>query len=223
MIALRVTVPFASWRKGHAREFFETETIPPPSTCYGMLLALVGEEDRERHRGCRVTAGVVRSEGVSTVLRTVWRIKELGTPQGNGENARPDFQQIVVNSDLVVLCDSSEEQGVEPRLERRVVSALRHPDQIARFGGLSLGESTHLINDLWLLEDGALPGDVQIFLHVDDGPVTLPVWVDHVGSAGTRYAVGDMVASRHLPTPERLPRIPTAEPSAPPSKRRRRG
>ena len=43
MIGLYVTVPVACFRKGLAREYLETEPLPPPSTCYGFLLSLVGE------------------------------------------------------------------------------------------------------------------------------------------------------------------------------------
>jgi CRISPR-associated Cas5-like protein len=42
MLGLRVTVPIACFRKGMAREYLETEMLPPPATCYGFLLSLVG-------------------------------------------------------------------------------------------------------------------------------------------------------------------------------------
>jgi CRISPR-associated protein Cas5t len=207
VIGVRVTVPLACWRKGAAREFLETEELPPPATAYGMLLSLVGEEDRFRHRGCRVTTGLFEKEGISTVVRTTWRIKDMKLPQGVGENAKPDFQQLVIHSDLLVLCDSSEEQA-RPTLESRVVRALREPSSVVRFGGLSLGESTHLVNDLWLIDNGAtLHATAQVFLTSKIGDVTLPVWVDHVGSARTRYGVGSLEPLSQLPAADRLPRI----------------
>jgi CRISPR-associated protein Cas5t len=55
MLGVYVTVPIACFRKGLAREFLESEWIPPPATCYGFLLSLVGESRRSRHIGCRVT------------------------------------------------------------------------------------------------------------------------------------------------------------------------
>ena len=57
MLALKVSVPVACFRKGFAREFWETEELPPPATCYGFLLSLVGERDRRRHVGVRVCPG----------------------------------------------------------------------------------------------------------------------------------------------------------------------
>ena len=32
----------------------ETEELPPPATCYGFLLSLIGERDRRRHVGVRI-------------------------------------------------------------------------------------------------------------------------------------------------------------------------
>src|SRR5687767_10572948 len=107
MIGLRLGAPIACWRKGHAREFLETEPVPPPATCYGALLSLVGEVDRERHRGCRVGSGLLNVPAVSTVLRTIWRVKDAKVSQGSRRNARPDFQQLLTGSEVVVFCDST--------------------------------------------------------------------------------------------------------------------
>ncbi len=206
MIGLRVTIPIACWRKGAAREFLETEELPPPATVYGMLLSLVGETDREVHRGCRVTAGIFATGEISTVVRTLWRIKDPKQPQGVGENAKPDFQQLVLNSDLLVVCDSREDIG-NPTLEARVVEAFRNPSSISRHGGLSLGESTHLVNDVCLISGERLPAQARVFVTTKDGDLTLPVWVDHVGSAGTRHAVGALEELETLPGRDRVPRI----------------
>ncbi len=212
MIALELSVPVACWRKGRAREFLESELLPPPATCYGALLSLVGERERERHRGCRVGAGLLKTPATSVVLRTLWQIKDARTPQGNGQNAGPDFQQLVLDARLVVWCDSTEEPDRGgARLEQRVVRALREPWTVDRFGGWCLGESTHLINDVQLLPDSRPPGECNTFVNEPEGRVTLPVWVDHVGSRGTRYAVGTLKPLHEAPSPEQLPRIPLAE------------
>jgi CRISPR-associated protein Cas5t len=212
MIALGLTVPIACWRKGAAREFLETEELPPPATCYGALLSFVGETDRERHRGCKVSAGLLRvpdyKPGRSVVLRTLWRIKDGKTPQGNNENARPDFQQLIIDARLVIWCDSSAESHPDSGLERRVCRAFRDPSSVERFGGWSLGESTHLINDAWLHETSPLPQPYRTFLLASPGEMSLPVWVDHVGSSGTRHAVGRLEDTTDFPHPSRLPQIP---------------
>ena len=60
MLGIYVTVPVACFRKGLAREYLETEPLPPPATCYGFLLSLVGESSRLRHVGVRVVTGIAR-------------------------------------------------------------------------------------------------------------------------------------------------------------------
>jgi CRISPR-associated protein Cas5t len=206
MLGLYVTVPIACFRKGLAREYLETEALPPPATCYGFLLSLVGETDRRAHVGCRVTSALLNKPSTSVVLRTVWRVKKM--PLGSPGNTRPDYQQLLSDVRLVVWLDSSGESGES--LEDRVCAALADPATISRFGGLSLGESTHLIDEVCLLErvKHRVAQRSLAFLANPKGRLTLPVWVDHVGSGGTRYATGNLEESTLVPPPlDRMPRI----------------
>src|SRR5271169_1110293 len=139
MLGVYVTVPVACFRKGLAREYLETEPLPPPATCYGFLLSLVGESSRRRHIGVRVTPMLRGKPTTNVVLRTVWRVKK--TPLGSPGNTRPDYQQLLTGVELVMWLDSSEERAEAPTLEDRASKALDQPRQIDRFGGLSLGES----------------------------------------------------------------------------------
>lgn len=218
MLGIRVTVPIACFRKGLAREYLETEPIPPPSTCYGFLLSLVGETRRQQHVGCRVCPVLVeykeasRRTQVSVVLRTVWRVKK--SPLGSPGNTRPDYQQLLSPVELIIWMDSSEEQSGVQTLEQRVRNALDRPSSVQCSGGLSLGESTHLVNDVDLLAghvaDRCLGRAGRAFLRAERGRLTLPVWVDHVGSAGTRYVTGDLTVIESLlepPSVELMPRI----------------
>lgn len=204
MIALRLSVPIACWRKAHARELLETEPLPPPATVYGALLSLVGESDRRRHLGARVTAGLFNKPRCSQVLRSLWRVKDDKAPRGTGNNVKPDFQQLLTNADLLVLCDGAEEEQ-RPNLEERVRQALHSPETVDRFGGWCLGESTHLVNDVYELT--SLVDPAEVFLEGGAREVTMPVWVDHVGSAKTRYASGAFESCQALPARDRLPRI----------------
>jgi CRISPR-associated protein Cas5t len=206
MLGIRVTVPFACFRRGLAREYLETEQLPPPSTCYGFLLSLVGEKRRPRHAGCRVAPALLNRPEQSVVLRTVWRVKK--TPLGSPGNTRPDYQQLLSPIELVIWLDSRDEVGAATRLEERVAIALdpQRRGEIDRFGGLSLGESTHLVDSVNRFEPSDQKGSV--FLQAERGRLTLPVWVDHVGSAGTHYITGDLVEGPLTPPPiERMPRI----------------
>ena len=204
MLGVYVTVPIACFRKGLAREYLETEPLPPPATCYGFLLSLVGETDRKKYIGCRVAPVLLSKPPISVVLRTLWRVKK--TPLGSPGNTRPDYQQLLSDVELVIWLDSAIE------LEDRVRDALLNPASVARFGGLSLGESTHMIDEVSLLDRvrNRLPKTGRAFLHREDkcGPLTLPVWVDHVGSSGTRYATGALEdLPLAPPSTDRMPRI----------------
>lgn len=214
MLGLYISVPVACFRKGLAREYLETEALPPPATCYGFLLSLVGETDRNRHIGCRITPSLVRQAEKSVVLRTVWRIKSRKLPMGDGNNRMLAQQELLTGVKLVLWLDSSEENGESPSLEQRTREAIAHPEQIDRFGGLSFGESAHLVDEVKRFDDNAAM-EGTIFLLADRGRLTLPVWVDHVGSEGTRYVTGDL-----LPLPLVAPdagRLPKIEPPEPPA------
>lgn len=206
MIGIYVTVPVACFRKGLAREFLETEALPPPATCYGFLLSLVGETDRRRHIGACVSPALLGSEGPSVVLRTVWRVKKQ--PLGSLGNTRPDYQQLLTHVRLVIWLDSAAETA-PPSLEDRVRTALASPSTVTRFGGLSLGESTHLVDEVRLVRDGD-NAEARTFLRRPQGRITLPVWVDHVGSADTRYETGDLVTG--LLAPPTAAEMPTIQP-----------
>jgi CRISPR-associated protein Cas5t len=210
MLGVYVTVPIACFRKGLAREYLETEPLPPPATCYGFLLSLVGEVNRRRHVGCGVAPVLLSKPPTSVVLRTVWRVKKM--PLGSPGNTRPDYQQLLTGVELVVWLDSSGERGNGPTLETRISDALANPAGVSRFGGLCLGESTHLVDEVSPWERVKARGPARTgraFLTASKGRYTFPVWVDHVGSAGTRYATGDLedVSLSDPPPADRLPAI----------------
>jgi CRISPR-associated protein Cas5t len=210
MLGIHVSTPIACFRKGLAREFLETELLPPPATCYGFLLSLVGETERTKHVGCRIAPVMLNRPEISVVLRTVWRVKNK--PLGSSGNTRPDYQQLLSPVELLLWCDSSEEPNPDSGLETRLSHALDRPETIERFGGLSLGESTHLVNEVNVWNEKRQRKidrkSGRIFLLSAKGHLTLPIWVDHVGSAGTRYATGDLEeASLIPPSLERMSQI----------------
>lgn len=214
MIALIVTVPVACFRKGFAREYWETEDLPAPSTCYGFLLSLVGEFNRRRHIGVRIAPGLLPKTASwtdpsrtiknhprydydrSAVLRTMWRVKQREKDKsfalGSGGNVRPDIQELLTGIRVLIRVDSTHEEGDLPNLETRVVEALDHPERVDRRCALCLGESTHMIDEIKRVDlNESIPS--YTFQLEEKGRVTLPVWVDHVGSRNTRFAVGNLI------------------------------
>ena len=183
---LYVSVPVASFRVAQAREYWETYPCPPPSTIYGMLLSLVGEPNRLAHRGCEIAVAVVSEPHRSVVLRTLWRVRDAKIGPGLGRNRRPDFQELLSDLRLSIWVRQGAEERAAPPLAARLDAAVKSPADVRRFGGLSLGESTHLVDDLrpWREKD---PKTGRLMLQDDQGDLSLPVWPDHVGSQGTRW------------------------------------
>ncbi len=184
MIFLEIIAPFASFKNAYSREYAESYLVPPPSTVYGCLLSLVGEMDRDFHRGVKIAIALPSPPDLKPkkvkVLRTVRRLKKM--PLSLPQNSRPDFQEIVCGLRIIVGVDSGEDvNNLEGRIERAIAS----PETIERFGGLSLGESRDLIDDIRLLEG---PPEALDWLIVDPkGSLKLPYWVDYLGSKDTKF------------------------------------
>lgn len=193
-LSLFVSVPIASFRVPQAREYFETLPCPPPSTVYGMLLALVGEPNRLLHLGAEIAVAMVGTPEHSVVLRTLWRVKAKETGPGIGENKRPDFQELLTGIRLAVWVRAGAAEAANPFLAERLRHTLAAPATANRFGGLSLGESTHLVDEVRALR--AADGHEGQFLVRDPrGNLALPVWPDHVGSIGTVWGQYRLVTS----------------------------
>lgn len=202
-VALYVAIPVASFRAPQAREYFETLPCPPPSTVYGMLLSLVGEPDRLRHVGAEVALALLSIPERSVVLRSLWRVKSKKIGPGIGENKRPDFQELLTGVRLAVWIRAGVHEQVVPSLAARLRETLAQPAASHRFGSLSLGESTHLVDELrWLRQ--ADPTSGHLLVRDPQGDLALPVWPDHVGSAGTLWGQYRLVKSeiRDIPRDE---------------------
>lgn len=187
MITLRVEVPYASFRKSFARSFAETYLLPPPATVYGMLLSLVGERFRRRHEGVRLAFAYKRAPRIATTLRKLSRFK-YGVPSKQSKlgNA-PDFVETLCGIEFLCWVDSAKEKTTveAPTLESRIVEALNDPAKVDRYGVLYLGLSDDTVNDVNLCEN--FDGKWHRLAPSDTGTIELPVWVDHVGAAHTRW------------------------------------
>lgn len=192
-LRLYVSVPVAGFRVAQAREFWETYPCPPPSTVYGMLLSLVGEVNRLVYQGTEVAVALLSEPERSVVLRTLWRVKDSRFAPGLGTNRRPDFQELLSDIRLSVWIRRRGGESAPNGLMHRLQAALREPESMCRFGGLSLGESTHLVDEVrrWRADD---PVQGRVLVRDEKGVLSLPVWPDHVGSKGTawkQFTLGD--------------------------------
>jgi CRISPR-associated protein Cas5t len=183
-IALQVEVPIACFRQSRAREYVETYPVPPPSTVYGMLLSLVGEENRYQHCGVKLAIALLSEPEKSVVIRTFRRVKRRDIH--NSTNARLDYQELLTNVEFVVWISAGTDQAT-PTLQERLQQAFINPASINRFGGLCLGESRDLVNVVNPLAENHTGESLRWLIRDENGWLTLPYWVDHVGSQGTRW------------------------------------
>lgn len=184
MIALEVEVPIACFRQSRAREYAETYPVPPPSTVYGMLLSLIGEMDRYRYVGTKLAIALLSDPVRSTVIRTFRRFKkkEISDPS----NARPDYQELLTDVRFVVWVGANTTSD-SSTLSERLLQAFEDPITVDRFGGLCLGESRDLVNSVTRLSERDQHKALKWLVQDEDGLLTLPIWVDHVGSQGTHW------------------------------------
>jgi CRISPR-associated protein Cas5t len=182
-IALYIDVPFATFRQSYAREYGKTYPVPPPSTVYGMLLSLVGETDTYRHCGVKLAIAMLSKPQKSVVLRRLRRFKVKDI--NDARNTVPEHQEILSNTKFMVWVAPGNDE-VQPTLTQRIEQALTNPSSNKRFGCLFLGESNDLVNVVKLVSDDYQLEARQWLIQDNTGELTLPYWVDHIGSKGTR-------------------------------------
>lgn len=202
---LYLECPCTSFPRSFARDFKETYRYPPPSTVYGFLLSLVGEEDMTAHLGVKLAMGIIGSDPpVSRIIRKQRSHKfVVGTEAKNrikkhGEGvyptsnfSKPNHQELLTGLQVVLQIDSSEESA-RIKLSERVVIALASPEQITRFGGLSLGESWALVNGVRNYRES--DGKIRWLVKHKRGLIGLPMWIDRQTGQGTfqRFSFGEL-------------------------------
>lgn len=181
-----IECPYSSFPRSFARDYKETYLYPPPSTIYGFLLSLVGEENLTAHLGVRLAIGIIGDQSpISRIVRKQRSHKfgknHLGT-YPTSQFSKPNFQELLTDIQVAIKIDSGNESA-PIKLDERVAIALTTPEQITRFGGLSLGESWALINGIRSYR----PRDGQIKWLIKDnrGLIGLPVWIDRKTTQGT--------------------------------------
>jgi CRISPR-associated protein Cas5t len=192
-LCLLVEVPICAFRPYTSREYQDTYPVPTPSAVYGMLLSLIGvgreasledrHKAREVYRGAEMALAVEREPVRSRVFRKLRRGESL-------DSRRPDYQDLLLDLRLWVWLRAGTDQAT-PTLHERVKQALDAPEGITRSGGLSLCESSYLID---AITDREQPPDNLVFLVPDrEGFYSLPVWVDHVEAKNSilcRFSIG---------------------------------
>jgi len=178
--------PCTSFPRSFARDYKETYLYPPPSTVYGFLLSLVGEENLTAHLGVKIAIGLIGdSPPISRIVRKQRHHKFSKTRMGtypSSKFSKPNHQELLTDLKVALKVDSSEEKA-KISLADRVAIAISTPEQITRFGGLSLGESWAMVNGIrpYRPEDG----DIRWLMTDNRGLIGLPVWIDRKTTQGT--------------------------------------
>lgn len=175
-----------SFPRSFARDYKETYRYPPPSTIYGFLLSLVGEVDMKVHLGVKIALGIIGYDPpISRIVRKQRHHKfsrnHLGT-YPTSKFSKPNHQELLTDLKLVVQIDSTEEKSTI-KLTERVTIALSTPEQITRFGGLSLGESWALVNGVRIYRE--TDGKIRWLVKDNRGLISLPIWIDRTTGQGT--------------------------------------
>jgi CRISPR-associated protein Cas5t len=191
---LYLDCPCTSFPRSFARDFKETYRYPPPSTIYGFLLSLVGEEDLTAHLGVQLAVGIIGGDPpISRIVRKQRHHKfsrdHLGT-YPTSKFSKPNHHELLTDVKVAVQIDSSKESSTV-KLADRVATALSTPEQITRFGGLSLGESWAIINGVRLYRE--TDGAIRWLVKDNRGLTGLPVWIDRKTGQGTfqRFTLGN--------------------------------
>jgi len=206
--------PCTSFPRSFARDYKETYLYPPPSTIYGFLLSLVGEQDLNAHVGVNLAIGMIGNEPpISRIVRKQRHHKFSKSHQGTyppSKFSKPNFQELLTDLKIVVKIDSTDEKATI-KLSERVSIALSSPNEINRFGGLSLGESWALVNGIrpYRADDG----EIKWLVKDNRGLIGLPIWIDRQSSQGTfqRYTIGEF--SQDCWTSISPPKNPEKQPS----------
>lgn len=181
-VVVRASVPVVSFRPHQSRDYQDTYPVPPPATVFGMLLSLCGIEEAARSSYCGTELAIMvdRVRRPSKILRKLRRDPRSGKLKGT-VGYRPDYQELILGLRMWVAVRPGD---AAHDLSGCVRDALERPEILDRYGALSLGESTFLVDEIAVCT--AVPRG-GIALYPDDaGPLTLPVWVDHQDASNTR-------------------------------------
>lgn len=183
---LYLDCPCTSFPRSFARDYKETYRYPPPSTIYGFLLSLIGETDMKAHLGVQLAIGIIGNDPpISRIVRKQRHHKFSRNHMGTyptGQFSKPNHHELLTDLQVVIQIDSSEEMAMLNLIDR-VEIALSTPNQITRYGGLSLGESWAMVNGIRTYRE--IDGPIRWLVKDNRGLISLPIWINRETGQGT--------------------------------------
>lgn len=168
-----------------AREYQETYPAPPPSTIYGMLLSLIGveREDKDRHIGLRIAIAMAENAEDSfwqrrekgRIFRKFRRVAQAKKNADPLADRRPDYQELLLGLVFWLWIDDSQAKHPLCGEIRKALDPSKR-GKIVRHGALSLGESSHMVNEI---STGRPCGRGRYVAPCKNGFLSMPIWSDH--------------------------------------------
>jgi CRISPR-associated protein Cas5t len=205
-LSLFVEAPFCAFRPHTSRDYQDTYPFPPPATVFGMLLSLAGIQWVEKHKyaGVKMALALEGEPDQARVFRKLRRVAQNNPKADSLAARRPDYQELLLDVRLWLWLVEEEEKHQNRSLLGLVRMALdplqRH--LISRFGGLALGESTNLVNQVLLNPTEPVTDPLNFLVKDPQGYYSLPIWVDHPRTGKDR-------ASRLRFTIQKMPYTPS--------------
>ncbi len=203
-ICLFVDVPICAFRPNWSREYQDTFPFPPPATVFGMLLSLAGVDWMEKndYAGIRLALALEGEPEKTRVFRKLRRVPQANRNADPLTSRRPDWQDLLLWLKLWVWLNDGDSgyslvDRVRHSLDRRGRSVLK------RYGGLSLGESSHLVNEIILKSPKDKFG--RFLASNNQGFYSLPVWVNHprCGKGRTKLMRFEIIELEPLRVPDK--------------------
>lgn len=200
-LSLFVEVPICAFRPRWSREYQDTYAVPPPATVYGMLLSLAGVDwpEKSSHAGVELALALAEEPEKSRVFRKLRRVPQAKADADPLTSRRPDYQDLLLGMKLWVwLRDAQAQRSLADRVTAALDPATRR--EIWRYGGLSLGESSHLVNEISIRTP---VGHGRFLCRDPEGYYQLPVWVHHprCGAGQSRSGRFTLMGSELLTEP----------------------
>jgi len=171
-----------------------------------MLLSLGGVDWTEKgsYVGTELALAMEREPQQSRVFRKLRRVAQSAKNADYLADRRPDYQDILLGLKLWVwLRDGQSRLSLTDRVLTALSPARRH--EIRRYGGLSLGESSHLVNEISLKPP---EGQGRFLCREPQGYYQLPIWVHHPRCGEGQSRMGRF----NLLPPEILAEPPDSDP-----------
>ena len=157
--------------------------------------------EKSNYSGVKLAIALEGEPEKTRVFRKLRRVPQANRNADPLTSRRPDYQDLLLWLKLWVwLNDGNSEYSLVEKVKQSFDKKQRHT--LKRYGGLSLGESSHLVNEITLESPKNKEG--KFLATNEQGFYTFPVWVNHPrhGEGNTRLMRFNILEPELLKMPE---------------------